>query len=198
MVTMHIYDYLEGKRMRNLLLLHIVVTFSLIMALSIASSSSTAVAQTSANETNTTVTSSTAAPVSGFTGYATAKNHVYDAPLLDVHIYCNVESGGIKASCLVFDGNSTNATLIGIEYIISDEQYASLPDREKPVWSPISEEARGELRFPNLTPQEIQGFLKYLEGTYTKLIITWDPMDNLPIYPPQITIESLVGHNETE
>lgn len=183
--------------MRNALLFHILVTFSFTLIFLIVCSSTAAVAQTSANETNTRVTNSTAAPIGGFTGYAVAKNHVYDAPFLDVHIYCSVESGGILASCLVFDGNSTNATLIGIEYIISDKQYASLPDREKPIWTPVTEEARSDLRFPNLTPQEIQGFFKFLEGAYTKLIITWDPKDNLPLYPPQVIVESLIGHNET-
>jgi hypothetical protein len=185
--------------LRNILFLYILVTFSLALVVSMVCSSSAAVAQTSANGTNTAAAANnTAGPVGGFTGYATVKNHVYDAPLLDVHIYCGTASGGILASCLVFDGNSTNATLIGIEYIISDKQYASLPDREKPNWTPVSEEARSDLRFPNLTPQQIQGFFKYLEGAYTKLIITWDPKDNLPLYPPQIIIESLIGHNETK
>jgi hypothetical protein len=190
---------LKGKRLRNALFLHILVTFSLTLVFSIVCLSSTAnFAQTSANQMNTTVTNSTATPVGGFTGYAIAKKHVYDAPLLDVHIYCSNASGGILASCLLFDGNSTNATLIGIEYIISSKQYASLPDREKPIWTPVAEEAESDLRFPNLTPQEIQGFFKQLEGAYIKLIITWDPQDNLPLYPPQVIVESLIGHNETK
>jgi hypothetical protein len=35
-------------------------------------------------------------------GYAIAKKHVYDAPLLDVHNYCSPTSGGIMASCFAF------------------------------------------------------------------------------------------------
>ena len=102
------------------------------------------------------------------------------------------------ASCLLFDGNSTNASFIGIEYIISGVQYTSLPEREKPLWTPIAGEAESDLRFPNLTPSEIQDFFKSLEGSYTKLIITWDPKDNLPLYPPQVIVESLIEHNETK
>jgi hypothetical protein len=146
---------------------------------------------------NSTVTNNTANPLNSFTGYAIAKKHVYDAPLLDIHIYCSSGSGGIMASCLLFDGNSTNSSLIGIEYIISTVQYASLPDREKPLWTPIAGEAESDLRFPNLTQPEIQEFFKSLEGSYTKLIITWDPKDNLPLYPPQVIVESLIEHNET-
>jgi hypothetical protein len=169
------------------------------LALSMVCLSSTAnFAQSSTNQMNATVTNKTAIPVSSFTGYAIAKKHVYDAPLLDVHIYCSTGSGGIMASCLLFDGNSTNASLIGIEYIISSDQYASLPDREKPNWTPIAGEAESDLRFPNLTPQQIQDFFKSLEGAYTKLIITWDPKDNLPLYPPQVIVESLIEHNETK
>jgi hypothetical protein len=178
---------------------YVLLSFSLILALSILCLSSTAnFAQASGNQINSTVTNSTANPVSSFTGYAIAKKHLYDAPLLDVHLYCSSGSGGIMASCLLFDGNSTNASFIGIEYIISAVQYTSLPEREKPLWTPIAGEAESDLRFPNLTPQEIQDFFKSLEGSYTKLIITWDPKDNLPLYPPQVIVESLIEHNETK
>lgn len=150
------------------------------------------------SKSNATVTNnSTVNPIGGFTAYAIAKKHVYDAPSLDVHIYCNAGSGGIMATCLLFDGNSKNATLIGAEYIISSKQYATLNDREKPNWTPVAGEAQSDLRFPNLTPQEIQAFFKSLEGSYTKLIITWDPKDNLPLYPPQVIVESLIAHNDT-
>jgi hypothetical protein len=143
-------------------------------------------------------------------GYAIAKKHVYDAPLLDVHNYCSPTSGGIMASCLLFDGNRANATLIGIEYVISSEQYASLPEREKPNWTPVSQEGGKDVdfRFPYLTTQQLQGLSKQFQGAYAKLIITWDPKDKLPLYPPQVVVESLVGgggvgaaaahgHNET-
>ncbi|MDQ4012787.1 MAG: OBAP family protein [Thermoproteota archaeon] len=146
-------------------------------------------AQTS-NATNTT------SPVDSFSnpaGYAIGKKHIYDAPLLDVHFYCSSESGGIMATCLIFDGNATDSSLIGIEYIISAEQYATLPEREKPNWSPISAEEESELRYPNLSPQQLQQVEEQFRDTYVKLILTWNPTDNLPQYPPQVVVESLIG-----
>jgi hypothetical protein len=191
---------LKDKRLAKVVFY--IVSFSLSLAVLMLCLSTTAsFAQTSdeQNQTKAVVTNnnSSANPVSGYQAYAIAKKHVYDAPSLDVHIYCSVGSGGIMASCLLFDGNSKNSSLIGIEYIISSKQYASLNDREKPNWTPVAGEAQSDLRFPNLTPQEIQGFFKSLEGAYTKLIVTWDPLDNLPFYPPQVIVESLIGHNET-
>jgi hypothetical protein len=97
------------------------------------------------------------------------------------------------ATCLLFDGNSTNSTLIGIEYIISSGQYASLPEREKPNWTPVAEEEESEIRYPNLTPQQIQEVSEQFKDAYAQLLITWNPNDNLPLYPPQIVVESLIG-----
>jgi len=38
------------------------------------------------------------------------------------------------AVCTLFDSNQTNASLIGIEYMITPEDYRKLPEREKPYW----------------------------------------------------------------
>lgn len=157
--------------------------------------------QTSIN-TTTTIMNMSSSPIDSFInpqGYAIAKKHVYDAPLLDVHFYCSNTAGGIMATCLLFDGNSTNSTLIGIEYVISSEQYASLLEREKPNWSPLAEEEEeAEVRYPNLTPQQLQELSEQFKDAYVKLIITWNPNDDLPLYPPQVVIESLIDKNEHE
>jgi len=194
-VTIYKYNNYKGKRLRTSFFLGIFLIFTAALMLSIICISvKPGFAQESANNTNDNATT----PLGGFTLYGIAKKHVYDAPLLDVHIYCSNASGGIMASCLLFDRNSTKSTHIGIEYIISGKQYVSLPDREKPNWTPVAGEAESDLRFPNLTPQEIQGLFKNLGGAFTKLIVAWDPKDNLPLYPPQVIVESLIGHNETE
>jgi hypothetical protein len=67
---------------------------------------------------------------------------------------------------------------------------------KKPNWSPISEEEESEIRYPNLTPQQLQQVLEQFKDSYVKLILTWNPNDNLPQYPPQVVIESLVGGGE--
>lgn len=160
--------------------------------------STTIFAQTpSPNTAN--VNTTTSSPLDSFNrpeGYSIAKKHVYDAPLLDIHFYCSSNSGGIMATCLLFDGNSTNASLIGIEYIISSEQYASLPEREKPNWIPLTEEEGAEARYPNLTPQQLTELYELFGDAYAKLIISWNPNDKLPQYPPQVIIESLIEGGE--
>jgi hypothetical protein len=157
-----------------------------------------ALAQAS-NSTNSNTTG--ISPVDSFTdpaGYAIGKKHVYDAPSLDVHFYCSSESGRIMATCLLFDGNATDSSLIGIEYIISAEQYAALPERERPNWSPTSAEEESEIRYPNLSPQQLKQVAEQFRGSYVKLILTWNPTDNLPQYPPQVVIESLIGGGDEE
>jgi hypothetical protein len=164
-------------------------------------SANTSIANTNTTMMTTTTTPTTnsaaSSPIDTFAnpeGYAIAKKHIYDAPLLDVHFYCSSMSGGIMATCLLFDGNSTNATLIGIEYIISSEQYTSLPEREKPNWTPVAqEEEEAEVRYPNLSPQQLRQLSEQFKDAYVKLIITWNPNDSLPLYPPQVVIESLIG-----
>jgi hypothetical protein len=165
-------------------------------------SANTSIANANTTTMTTTTNTTATSPIDTFAnpaGYAIAKKHIYDAPLLDVHFYCSSISGGIMATCLLFDGNSTNATLIGIEYIISSEQYTSLPEREKPNWTPVAqEEEEAEVRYPNLSPQQLQQLSEQFKDAYVKLIITWNPNDNLPLYPPQVVIESLIGGGEDE
>ena len=91
--------------------------------------------------------------------------------------------------CQLYDSNTSNATLIGIEYIISVDQYKSLPDREKPGWHyHLIEFAtnRADAKFPNLTPQKEGESLKKLADTYGKVILTWNPKDKLPAFTPQV------------
>ena len=93
-----------------------------------------------AQSSNTTGTNALS-PIDSFkdpAGYIIAKKPVYDAPSLDVHHYCSTGSGRILLTCILFDGNSPNSTLIAVDYVISGEQYNSLPEREKPNWQALS------------------------------------------------------------
>lgn len=90
--------------------------------------------------------------------------------------------------CQLYDSESQNATLIGMEYIITHEQYNSLPDREKPNWHYHKIEFtpnRADPKFPELNAQQTQSEMMKAMDTYGKVIITWNPNDNLPAFPPQ-------------
>ena len=63
-------------------------------------------------------------------GPLTAVRHVFDDPTLRVWHYCTPHHK-IMAVCSLFDTNQKNATLIGIEYMLTPEGYKKLPEREK-------------------------------------------------------------------
>ena len=124
----------------------------------------------------------------GPTGTLTAIRHVFDDPSLRVFHYCK-PNDKIMMVCQLYDSNSPNATLIGIEYMINADTYNSLPDREKPNWHFHKEELapdRADPKFPQLSQQQQQETLKKLENSYGKVILTWNPNDNTPAFPPQI------------
>jgi Protein of unknown function (DUF1264) len=161
------------------------VMFSVILAM--ATMTTVAPVTTSAQQQNVT---SGGKPVDGYNlpqGHITAIRHVFDDPSLRVHHYCKM-SDKIFLVCQLYDSESQNATLIGMEYIITHEQYNSLPDREKPNWHYHKIEFapnRADPKFPELNAQQTQSEMMKAMDTYGKVIITWNPNDNLPAFPPQ-------------
>jgi hypothetical protein len=124
------------------------------------------------------------------TGPLTAVRHVYDDPTLRVYHYCK-PSDKVMMVCQLYDGNYPNATLIGIEYMITVDQYNSLPEREKPYWHYHVEEFapnRADPKFPQLSEEQTMQTLQQLEQSYGKVILTWYPNDNMPAFPPQVQI----------
>ncbi len=146
--------------------------------------------------TNATSSSAAAKPVDGYNlpqGHLNAVRHVFDDPSLRVEHFCK-PSDKIMMVCQLYDSNSANATLIGIEYIITQQQYDSLPDREKPYWHAHREEFspnRADPMMPELTPEQAQAEMAKMLPTWGKVIITWMPGDDMPSFPPQV---QLVDH----
>ncbi|HEX5892709.1 MAG TPA: DUF1264 domain-containing protein [Nitrososphaeraceae archaeon] len=161
------------------------VIFSVILAT--ATMTTVAPVTTSAQQQNAT---SGGKPVDGYNlpqGHITAIRHVFDDPSLRVHHYCKM-SDKIFLVCQLYDSESQNATLIGMEYIITHEQYNSLPDREKPNWHYHKIEFapnRADPKFPELNAQQTESEMMKAMDTYGKVIITWNPNDNLPAFPAQ-------------
>jgi Protein of unknown function (DUF1264) len=162
------------------------------------SSSSTVSGVTPSSNTTKTATSTapnatttTAKPVDGYNtpiaAHISALRHVFDDPNLRVQHYCK-PNNKIAFVCQLYDSTSRNATLIGIEYIITADQYKSLPDREKPNWIDITHN-RSDPMFPELSAAQVKALMGKLMGTHGKVIITWNPRDKLPAYPPQVEQE---------
>jgi hypothetical protein len=79
------------------------------------------------------------------------------------HHYCS-HRGGDFLQCVIYDSDKPNARLIGIEYIISEELFRTLPEEEKKFWhSPVYEVTSGSLIAPRL-PLANQVTACWLEG----------------------------------
>lgn len=149
------------------------------------------------HNTNTTATASNATaaaapkPVDDYNtpiGHLSAIRHVFDDPALRVQHYCKPHDK-IVLVCQLYDSTSKNATLIGIEYVITADQYNSLPNREKPNWHFHKIEFapnRADPMFPELIPAQAQTLMGKLMDTYGKVIITWNPKDKLPAFPSHV------------
>ena len=51
---------------------------------------------------------------------------------MEVHHYCHQLNEDF-AQCALFDGNTQDANLNGIEYIISEKLFSTLPEEEKKI-----------------------------------------------------------------
>jgi hypothetical protein len=158
---------------------------------------------TSSNTTKTATSTApnattTAKPVDGYNTHLSALRHVFDDPSLRVQHYCKANNK-IVWVCQLYDSTSSNATLIGIEYIITADQYKSLPNREKPNWIALGNitHNRANPIFPELSAAQVKLMGKVLFGTHGKVIITWDPRDKLPAFPPQTQGQSPFMLNAT-
>ena len=122
------------------------------------------------------------------TGPLTAVRHVFDDPTLRVYHFCK-PNDKIMMVCQLYDSSSPNATLIGVEYMIDSKTYQAIPDREKPNWHYHKEEFspdRANPKFPLLNEQQQKEWLAKLSESYGKVILNWNPVDTLPVFPPQI------------
>jgi hypothetical protein len=110
----------------------------------------------------------------------------------EAHHYCNQTSEDL-AQCVLFDGNTAEAKMIGLEYIISKKLYDTLPVEEKPYWHPHNYEIlSGQLRMPGLPDVAEKEALKEKMNSYGKTWHTWmtgmkdRKADPLPFGPPHL------------
>jgi hypothetical protein len=111
---------------------------------------------------------------------------------MEAHHYCNQANEDL-AQCVLFDGNTAEARMMGIEYIISEKLYMTLPAEEKAYWHPHNYEIlSGELRMPGLPDVAEKEALKGKMNSYGKTWHTWmtgmpgRPGDQLPLGPPHL------------
>jgi hypothetical protein len=92
---------------------------------------------------------------------------------MEAHHYCNQVNEDLS-QCVLFDGNTAEARLTGIEYIISEKSYATLPAEEKAYWHPHNYEIlSGQLRMPGLPDVAEKEALERKVNSYGKTWHTW-------------------------
>ncbi|MCY0387011.1 OBAP family protein [Robbsia sp. Bb-Pol-6] len=91
--------------------------------------------------------------------------------------------------CVIYDANHAHAKLIGIEYIVSERVFKTLPAEEKRLWHSHHYEVKsGELVAPRVPDLAEHAFMKDLVTTYGKTWHTWqiDRDKTFPFGIPQL------------
>src|SRR5690606_24562234 len=134
------------------------------------------------------------APLGGFDIYLVGFHPMKDAPegQMTAHHYCNQVNEDF-AQCVLFDGNTDEANLNGLEYIISERVFASLPEEERQYWHPHNGEIlSGQLIAPGIPDAAEQSLMKSKMNSYGKTWHVWNtghhghPADALPLGPARL------------
>ncbi|MGV3743453.1 MAG: OBAP family protein [Burkholderiaceae bacterium] len=135
-----------------------------------------------------------AAPLKPFNVYLVGFHPMKDNPELqmEAHHYCHQVNEDF-AQCVLFDGNGKDAHMNGVEYIISEQLFASLPEEERKYWHPHNAEIlSGQLVAPNLPAIAEKSLMKTKMNSYGKTWHVWNtghegmPADKLPFGPAML------------
>jgi hypothetical protein len=111
---------------------------------------------------------------------------------MESHHYCDQVNEDF-AQCVLYDGNTEDARLHGVEYIISEKLYGKLPVEEKAYWHPHNYELlSGTLQMPGLPDAAADAALRGKLNSYGKTWHFWktgvyqEASDDLPLGPPHL------------
>lgn len=117
--------------------------------------------------------------------------HFYNGHMngqMEAHHYCSAINEDLT-QCVIYDGNGENAKIMGIEYIVSEKLFKTLPAEEKKLWhSHVHEVKSGQLIAPGVPAVAEHELMEKLVSTYGKTFHTWhtDRELTLPIGHPMI------------
>lgn len=112
---------------------------------------------------------------------------------METHHFCRQVNADL-AQCVLFDGNTPDANLSGIEYVISNKLFQQLPAKERKYWHPHNYEIlSGQLIAPGLSGSVEKEILQTRMNTYGKAWQVWNTghfglndADKLPLGEPQL------------
>jgi hypothetical protein len=134
------------------------------------------------------------APLAKFDVYLNGFHPMKDHPDMQVeaHHFCHQVNEDL-AQCALFDGNTAKANLNGIEYIISEKLFATLPEDERRFWHPHNGEIlSGQLVAPGIPEAAEHELMKKKMNSYGKTWHVWNtgangkPGDTLPLGPAML------------
>ncbi len=101
--------------------------------------------------------------------------------------YCKQVSPDLF-QCLIYDGNGKGARVIGIEYVITDKLYKTLPAKEQKYWHAHDGEVdSGLLTMPGLPAEKQKEILTSLRSTHGKTWQVWNNLeDTVPLGEPAL------------
>ncbi|WP_051971528.1 OBAP family protein [Massilia sp. 9096] len=134
------------------------------------------------------------APLHGFDIYLDGFHSMKEHPdqQMEAHHFCRQVNEDM-AQCALFDGNTANANLDGIEYIISEKLFATLPANERQYWHPHNGEIlSGQLIAPGIPQAAEHELMKKKMNSYGKTWHVWNTNmngkrgDALPLGPAML------------
>ena len=149
--------------------------------------------KTAALETSASLLQRTT-PLNQFGIYLVGFHPMKDDPAvqMEAHHYCNQVNEDF-AQCVLFDGNTKNAQLNGIEYIVSEKLFRTFPPEERQYWHPHNYEIlSGELIAPGVPEPAEHSFMAQKMNSYGKTWHVWEtdnrgkPNLPLPFGPPHL------------
>jgi hypothetical protein len=132
--------------------------------------------------------------MSGYDIYLDAFHVTKDQPSrsMEAHHYCKAVNQDLT-QCMLFDKGTPDARLIGIEYIISEQLFETLPPQERPFWHPHNYEIlSGQLVIPGAPEAAEKKALAGKMNSYGKTWHVWQervpgiPSNSLPVGAPTL------------
>ena len=117
--------------------------------------------------------------------------HFYNGAIgeqMEAHHYCAMLNEEVH-QCVIYDGNVSDAKIMGVEYIISARLFEGLPEKEKALWHSHRHEVKsGQLVAPGIPDTAEHALMTKLVTTYGKTWHTWhtDRDKTLPLGVPQL------------
>ncbi|NML14790.1 OBAP family protein [Azohydromonas caseinilytica] len=105
---------------------------------------------------------------------------------MEAHHFCRQVNEDF-AQCVLFDGHGTEARLNGIEYIVSEQLFSTLPAEERRYWHPHNAEIlSGQLVGPGLPAVAEVALMRRKMNSYGKTWHVWMNGDALPLGPAHL------------